>query len=326
MTSPVRSAPERGPQFLTGMIPAIVVPLTTEHDIDTASLKVYADLVSRQGVSGIVINSDAGEVTMLTASQRERALAAVVEAVDGRIPVIAGVPAQATPRAVAEARHAATSGADGLLVFPTPAFQGSAASRTDVVLGYHEAIAESGLPLIAFHLDPALGGTIFSDETLSALASCEAVVAMKEASFDPKTFVHVRDVLRSAPRQVSLLTGNDTFVRESLVLGAHGALLGLGSICTSLQVRLVNAVSTNDLETAGDLGRMVDRLAWATFRPPLRDYRARIKAGLVKLGVFERADVVPPFAPASADDRQAIALVLEQLGRVGEFEPVSARA
>jgi 4-hydroxy-tetrahydrodipicolinate synthase len=204
-----------------------------------------------------------------------------------------------------------------------PAFQGATTSRTDVVLGYHEAIAEAGKPLIAFHLDPALGGTKFSDETLEALASCEAVVAIKEASFDPKTFVHVRDVLRSAPRQISLLTGNDTFVLESLILGAHGALLGLGSICTSLQVRLVEAVASANYDDAEELGRLVDRLARATFQPPLRDYRARIKAGLVKLGVFKRADVIPPFPQAQPDECLALARLLDEFGELAGFQEES---
>ena len=68
----------------------------------------------------------------------------------------------------------------------------------EVPYRYHKAIAEAaGLPMIIFTLQPALGGTDFSDETLLRLIEIPQVVAIKEALFDAKRFREIVDVVRA---------------------------------------------------------------------------------------------------------------------------------
>ena len=95
-----------------------------------------------------------------------------------------------------------------------------------VPVRYHEAIAQVGLPLIMFQLQPALAGLNFEPDTLRAMASVEGVVAMKEASFDARRFVDTVRLLQDLPRPITMLTGNDNFILESFMLGATGALWG----------------------------------------------------------------------------------------------------
>ena len=86
----------------------------------------------------------------------------------GDVPVIAGLSAQFTEQAVEEAKRAEGAGARGLLVFPIPAYQGTPLDPA-IPVAYHEAIARGcGLPMVAFQLQPALGGVIFAEETLRA--------------------------------------------------------------------------------------------------------------------------------------------------------------
>ena len=93
-----------------------------------------------------------------------------------------GCPRQFTEQAVEEAKRAAGRGRRGLLVFPIPAYQGTPLDPA-IPVAYHEAIARGcGLPMVAFQLQPALGGVIFSEETLRRIAAIDNVVALKEAS------------------------------------------------------------------------------------------------------------------------------------------------
>ena len=87
------------------------------------------------------------------------------------------------------ARDAERAGADGLVVFPIPAFAGEPLAP-EVPYQYHRAIAEpSPLPMVLFQLQPALAGVLFSRETLLRLIEIPNVVAIKEASFDAVRFV-----------------------------------------------------------------------------------------------------------------------------------------
>ena len=87
--------------------------------------------------------------------------------------VVAGLGATFTEQGQRFAREAAT-GADALLVFPIPPTRASR-STPELPGRYHEAVAEaSGLPLIAFQLQPALGGVLFSREVLARLLAVDA--------------------------------------------------------------------------------------------------------------------------------------------------------
>ena len=117
-----------------------------------------------------------------------------------------------TAQAVEEAKRAEGAGARGLLVFPIPAYQGTPLDPA-IPVAYHEAIAQGcGLPMVAFQLQPALGGVIFSEETLRRIAAIDSVVALKEASFDARLYLQTRRMIERLERPIDLLTGDDNFI------------------------------------------------------------------------------------------------------------------
>ena len=118
----------------------------------------------------------------------------------------------------------------------------------EVPYEYHRAIAEATpLPMVLFQLQPALGGVIFSKETLLKLVSIPNVVAIKEASFDAVRFVETVRVLSEGPKRIQILTGNDNFILESFVLGAHGALIGFGTIAIAEQLEMLARLRDGDI-------------------------------------------------------------------------------
>jgi len=299
---------------LRGIIPATVLPMTEDYKIDEPGLRRYIHWLVEQGVVGVAINVDTGEGPHLSPAERVRVLEIVAEEVNGRVPIIAGLIASYTTRAVELARQAQSAGADALLVFPIPAFQDPSLDP-EVPYRYHAAIAKSvDIPLILFQLQPALGGCLFSRETLARLVGIESVIALKEASFDAMRFLGTKAVLERAPRRITLLTGNDNFILESFVLGAEGALIGFGTLATAIQVQMVKAWQQGDLAEAFRLGRTIQPLADAIFAPPVRDYRARTKEALVMLDVLDRATVRPPLLPVSDEEREEVRLALQRAG------------
>jgi 4-hydroxy-tetrahydrodipicolinate synthase len=178
-------------------------------------------------------------------------------------------------------------------------------------------VAEAaGLPLVILTLQPALGGTDFSDEALLRLIEIPEVVAIKEALFDAKRFREIVDVVRSAPRRITILTGNDNFIWESYLLGAEGALLGACAVTTRTHVEVHAAAMRGDWRTAQEKGDRIQKLIDVMFAAPVRDYRARAKEILVMQGVIKNAHVRPPLLPIGADDRQALKRALEATGEI----------
>jgi 4-hydroxy-tetrahydrodipicolinate synthase len=216
------------------------------------------------------------------------------------------------------AREIKEVGAAALLVFPIGAYQGLPLDP-EVPVRYHAAIGDAtGLPLVLFQLQPALGGVNFEPETLERLCRVAQVVAIKEASFDRKRFVEVRDAVKAARPECVYLTGNDNFIHESFLLGAQGALIGFGAVATRQQVDLVTHALAGRHEEARMIMERLTPLVDAIFAPPIRNYRARAKAALVMQGIVDRETVRPPLLPISDAERDRIRAAMLY---AGELEP-----
>ena len=83
------------------------------------------------------------------------------------------------------------------------------------------------------------------------------------------------------------------------MLGAEGALLGFGTLAAREQVEMHEAARAGrSRPVPSSSATCSSRLCDAIFSPPVRDYRARIKHALVRLGVIDEAHVRPPLLPA----------------------------
>ena len=294
---------------LDGLVAATVLPMNAQGDPDESGLRRYIRWIADQGVAGVAVNVDTGEGPHLTQSERVRILEVVREELPRSITLVAGLSGPFTSQAVAQARDYKAIGVDALLVFPIPAYL-SAPLDPQIPVRYHAAIARVGLPLILFQLQPALGGVNFDQPTLHQLCSIDGVAAIKEASFDARRYMDTVATVRSLPRPITMLTGNDNFIYESFLFGADGALIGFGAIMTREQVQLIELAKSQKYEAAGALGRRVQALADVVFAPPVANYRARLKEGLVMLGVLEHAYVREPLLPISDDERNRLRTAL----------------
>jgi 4-hydroxy-tetrahydrodipicolinate synthase len=258
------------------------------------------------------VNVDTGEGPHLSAEERIRVLETVTDEVGDRTLIVAGVIGSFTEQAARFAADAERAGARALLVFPIPAYQGEPLDP-EIPVRYHRAVHQaSGLPLIAFQLQPALGGVNFSMKVLQGIMSVEGVVAIKEASFDAKRFVETVNTMRTVAPDAVILNGNDNFLLEAYLLGADGALLGFGTLAAREQVRMLHAVRAGDLPRAKELGGILQPLCDVIFAPPVRDYRARTKHALVMLGVIDHPYVRPPLLPLSPEEGLGIERALKE--------------
>jgi len=300
------------PLKLDGIIPATVLPMTANYEIDEDALKNYMKWILKFEIVGLAINVDTGEGPHLYNNEKMKVLRIVKNVVGNKVPIIAGLQGDFTAHAIKTAKETKDRGADAFLVFPITAFFGSPLNP-EVPYAYHKAIADSvNLPMILFQLQPALGGVEYSPDALKKLIEIEEIIAIKEASFNANTYVRTLNFLKMLPRQIIPLTGNDNFIFESFVLGCEGALIGFGTLATDLQVEMVELFKIGQYEEAREIGARVQALADVIFAPPVRNYRARTKEALVQLGVLEHAYMRPPLLPINDREREKVKTALKK--------------
>jgi 4-hydroxy-tetrahydrodipicolinate synthase len=110
---------------LRGIIPATVLPMSADAEIDEPALRKYIRWIAAQGIKAVAVNVDTGEGPHLWHEEKLRVLRICGEELRGRnIPVVAGLGAAFTAQAARYAREYREAGADCLLVFPITAYLG----------------------------------------------------------------------------------------------------------------------------------------------------------------------------------------------------------
>src|SRR2546428_13808213 len=163
---------------LSGIMPANLLPFTADLAIDELAYRKHLRwLVDTRGVTGIVGNGPAAEVSSLSREERTRALAIALDEVGPKCPVVAGVYADGTQEAVDLARDAQAEGAAGVLVFPPTLFMWGAQLKPDMAIRhFSEIAAKVDLPIIVFEYPPA-SGIGYSPETRARLAAIPRAAA-----------------------------------------------------------------------------------------------------------------------------------------------------
>lgn len=129
---------------IEGILPILLTPFRSDFSIDYASLRRELDATLAAGVHGIGI-AIGSEIFKLTPRERDHMLRAVVDQVEGQVPVIMNTSAPGTAPAVQLAREAAVAGADRLMIWPPDFF----ALGPDPVIEHLSRIAEAAqLPIV----------------------------------------------------------------------------------------------------------------------------------------------------------------------------------
>jgi len=280
------------------LISAVPVPFHADGSIDTSSQRAYARWLADELVDGVAVWAHTGRGLRLSESQRAYVLECWRETLSPPRFVVAAAgaphelvdPDQVIVAARSMARQAFNAGADALLVHPPVAFR-QHSNQEAMVLEYHAAVADVGLPLILFYLYEAAGGISYSPDLLRRLLALPRVLGIKVATLDSvMTFQDIARLIETAAPGKVLVTGEDRFLGYSLMCGAGAALIGMGAACTTLQARLLKAHREGRAAEFLELSRSVDDLARHTFRAPMEGYIRRMLWCL---------KVDPPILPAA---------------------------
>jgi 4-hydroxy-tetrahydrodipicolinate synthase len=196
----------REPLRFSGVMPANILPFKADLSIDEPSYRRHLRwLADTRGVTGIVANGHASEVSSLSREERKRSLAIALDEIAGRCPVIAGVYSDGTAEAVELTRDARAAGAAGVLVFPPTLFMWGAQTKPDMAIRHFSEVAGVGLPIIVFEYPPA-SGIGYAPDTLARLAQIPQVAGVKDWSNEIVAFERNLRALRATGRPVAMLS------------------------------------------------------------------------------------------------------------------------
>jgi 4-hydroxy-tetrahydrodipicolinate synthase len=289
------------------LIPAVPAPFAADGSLHAKAQEQYVAHMASQPVGGVAVWAHTGRGLRLDVHQRAAILTSWRQGLTGRFVIAAAgsPPRERRPEAVLDAARAmaiqaAELGADGVLVHPPVAFRGLA-DQDHLILRYHSAVAEAGLPLLLFFLYEAAGGIAYGPHLLAELLARDEVLAIKVATLDSvMTFQQVANLVQESFPDKVLITGEDRFLGYSLMCGARAALVGMGAACTTLQADLLRRFRAGDAARFLALNGLVDDLGRNTFFAPMEGYIRRMLWCLVHQGVIPAEAAHDPWGPPLA--------------------------
>jgi dihydrodipicolinate synthase/N-acetylneuraminate lyase len=226
-----------------GVFPAATTQFDSTLQLSLPATQAVQVALVRDGVHGLVVLGTVGENNSLNPDEKRAVLAATVEAVGGKVPIITGVSEFTTANAVAFARDAERIGVDGLMVLPAMVYVPTPAELEQ----HFRAVAQTtGLPIMLYNNPPAYRVNI-DFGTLARLAELPNIVAIKESAPDPRRFT---DLFNTFAERFVLFAGLDDVAFEGLCLGARGWVSGLTNAFPRESLLFYEALRAGDLERA----------------------------------------------------------------------------
>lgn len=296
---------------LRGLVPAPVTPFTPAGAVDHDALTSYGQwLAGIDGVKGLVCLGHAGEGTFLTTTEQVAVIRTLVDAVQGAVPIIAGITGEGTLVAAEEARRAAAAGATAGLVYPSHGWlrfgfqQGAPQDR------YQAIHSESGLPLILFQYPDATKATYDLDAQLE-IAAQPGVFATKNGVRNMRRWDTEIPVLRREFPDLQILTCHDEYLLHTM-FDVDGALVGYGGLAPEPLVELIAAGKAKDYPAARAVHDRLLPLTKAVYhRNSHMEGTVALKIGLVARGIIQSATVRSPLLPLAPSAESEITLALK---------------
>lgn len=292
------------PRF-AGSCTALVTPFKNGA-VDADSFCKLVDFQIDNGTAGLVPVGTTGESPTLSHEEHDLVVELCIKQAAGRVPVIAGAGSNSTAEAVRLAEHAATAGADAVLIV-SPYY--NKPTQAGLYAHFAAVAAAVDVPVIVYDI-PGRSIVRVNDDTLARLASDFANISgIKDATADLVRPTAVQNLLGNDFTQLS---GEDATALPYLAAGGHGCISVTANIAPRLLSEMHAAWWAGDIKTAQTIHQKLLPLHDAMFceaspgpvkyaasllgicaaetRLPLCEIadssKAQVKAGLVSAGLL----------------------------------------
>jgi len=206
-----------------GSLVAMITPFTESGEVDEKGIKELVEFHIKNGTNGIVPCGTTGESPTLSHEEHKKVVDITIEAVAGRIPVIAGTGSNSTREAFDLTSHAKKAGADAALVV-VPYY--NRPTQKGLYLHYKKLAEEIDIPIIVYNV-PSRTGTNLLPETLAKLAQLKNIAAVKEASGNLDQMTQIVELCGD---NIVLLSGDDKLLLPVLSIGGKGVISVVANI------------------------------------------------------------------------------------------------
>jgi 4-hydroxy-2-oxoglutarate aldolase len=279
------------------LMPALITPFDRQGNVDLAAHQHNLATLTEQGVRGFLLAGSTGEGPYLEPGER----LALVQRAQGTLAkrpfLLAGIAAETTRAALAQALEAEQGGADAVLAMtPTTLARGD----HDAVKRFYQVLADSSpLPVMIYSV-PLYTAYAIPTEVVLDLAQHPNIVGMKDSGGDVARMA----ALVHGTTDFFLFTGATRSIALCLAAGAYGAITASSNYLAPMVMDVITKARRSPRSVLAPQAELT-RIASA-----VEAYRVPGVKAAAKLIGLEPGYPRAPLAPLSARDKKHIATIL----------------
>ncbi len=209
-------------QSLIGTGVALVTPFKKDFSVDVEALKRIVQYQIDNGIDYLVILGTTAENATLDDQEKEVVIKTIIDANNGRLPLVLGVGGNDTRQVVAELQTRDLSPFVAILsvspYYNKPTQEG--------IYQHFKAIAQaSSIPVILYNVPGRTASNILPSTVIRLVTDFKNIVAIKEAAGD---IAQAMKLLQRKPKDFLVISGDDMVTLPIIFAGGSGVISVIG--------------------------------------------------------------------------------------------------
>lgn len=205
-------------QSLIGTGVALVTPFKKDFSVDVEALKRIVNFQIDNGIDYLVVLGTTAETATLSKQEKELVIQTIVDANNGRLPLVLGVGSNNTQEVIDELKTRNLTDFTAILsvspYYNKPTQEG--------IYQHFKAIAEvSPLPIILYNVPGRTASNMLPSTVLRLANEFKNVVAIKEAAGD---IVQAMTLIKNKPKDFLVISGDDMITLPMVLAGGSGVI------------------------------------------------------------------------------------------------------
>lgn len=225
---------------------ALVTPFKKDLTIDEKALRKLVRLQIEGGTDFLVVQGTSAESPVLSPVEKLHTLNIIADENNGALPIVYGVGGNNTLAVANQLKVLKHEAVDGILSV-SPYY--NKPTQAGIVKHFEILADNTDLPIILYNV-PGRTASNISAESVLRLAEIKNIVSVKEASGDMS---QIMEIIRNAPKDFSILSGDDPLTLPMIASGAHGVISVVANALPEMFSKMIDLCMEEDFKKARKL-------------------------------------------------------------------------
>lgn len=201
---------------------ALITPFDAQFEVDVPALTRIVEHCILGGIDYLVVLGTTAETATLTKNEKELVKKTVVDANQGRLPLVLGVGGNNTHAVIEELKTTDFTGFDAILSV-SPYY--NKPTQEGIYQHFKHIDAASPLPIIIYNVPGRTASNMLPSTVLRLALDCPNIIGIKEAAGD---LVQAMKIIQHKPNDFLVISGDDMITLPMVLAGGAGVISVIG--------------------------------------------------------------------------------------------------